>query len=76
MAWVKPPLKRPDGVLLIKSGQICSMAKTSANYRSKPAQAWRMPQGRDIFSTLTVEENILIGMASLKAAKPKKSQTI
>jgi urea transport system ATP-binding protein len=31
-----------------------------------------VPQGRDIFSTLTVEENILIGMAKFKGAKTRK----
>jgi len=33
-----------------------------------------VPQGREIFARLTVEENILMGMQQNQAAKPAKSK--
>ncbi len=68
-------LKCLMGILPIKSGQIClagqDICKLSPEQRVHAGLAY-VPQGRDIFSTLTVEENILIGMAKFKAAKSKK----
>ena len=68
-------LKCLMGILPIKSGQIClagqDISKLSPEQRVHAGLAY-VPQGRDIFSTLTVEENILIGMAKFKAAKSKK----
>jgi urea transport system ATP-binding protein len=34
-----------------------------------------VPQGRDIFSTLTVEENILIGMAKFSVKNAKSTES-
>ncbi len=45
--------------------------KLSPEQRVRAGLAY-VPQGRDIFSTLTVEENILIGMAKFSGAKTKK----
>lgn len=59
-------LKCLMGILPIKSGQICldgnEITKLTPEQRVRRGLAY-VPQGRDIFSTLTVEENILIGMA-------------
>lgn len=59
-------LKCLMGILPIKSGQILldgdDITKLSPEQRVHRGLAY-VPQGRDIFSTLTVEENILIGMA-------------
>jgi len=68
-------LKCLMGVLPIKSGQILldgkDISKLSPENRVREGMAY-VPQGRDIFSTLTVEENILIGMAKFKGSKAKK----
>ncbi|KAB0628462.1 urea ABC transporter ATP-binding subunit UrtE [Acinetobacter gandensis] len=68
-------LKCLMGILPIKSGQILldglDISKLSPEQRVRAGLAY-VPQGRDIFSTLTVEENILIGMAKFKGAKTKK----
>lgn len=68
-------LKCLMGILPIKSGQILldgkDIAKMSSEQRVRAGLAY-VPQGRDIFSTLTVEENILIGMAKFSGAKTRK----
>ena len=68
-------LKCLMGILPIKSGQILldglDISKLSPEQRVRAGLAY-VPQGRDIFSTLTVEENILIGMAKFKGAKTEK----
>lgn len=68
-------LKCLMGILSIKSGQILldgqDISKMSPEQRVRAGLAY-VPQGRDIFSTLTVEENILIGMAKFKGAKTRK----
>jgi urea transport system ATP-binding protein len=68
-------LKCLMGILPIKSGQILldgkDISKLSPEQRVRAGLAY-VPQGRDIFSTLTVEENILIGMAKFSGAKTKK----
>lgn len=68
-------LKCLMGILPIKSGQILldgkDIAKLSPEQRVHAGLAY-VPQGRDIFSTLTVEENILIGMAKFSARKAGK----
>jgi len=67
-------LKCLMGILPIKSGQILldgkDIAKMSPEQRVRAGLAY-VPQGRDIFSTLTVEENILIGMAKFSGAKTR-----
>ncbi|MCO8081659.1 urea ABC transporter ATP-binding subunit UrtE [Acinetobacter lwoffii] len=68
-------LKCLMGILPIKSGQILldgkDISKFSPEQRVREGLAY-VPQGRDIFSTLTVEENLLIGMAKFKGAKTRK----
>ena len=68
-------LKCLMGILPIKSGQILldgkDIAKMSPEQRVRAGLGY-VPQGRDIFSTLTVEENILIGMANFSGAKTRK----
>ena len=68
-------LKCLMGILPIKSGQILlndqDISKLSPEQRVRAGLAY-VPQGRDIFSTLTVEENILIGMAKFSRAKAKQ----
>lgn len=68
-------LKCLMGILPIKSGQILldgqDISKMSPEQRVRAGLAY-VPQGRDIFSTLTVEENILIGMAKFKGAKTRR----
>ncbi len=68
-------LKCLMGILPIKSGQILldgqDISKMSPEQRVRVGLAY-VPQGRDIFSTLTVEENILIGMAKFKGAKTRR----
>ena len=65
-------LKCLMGILPIKSGQILldgdDITKLSPEQRVHRGLAY-VPQGRDIFSTLTVEENILIGMAKFSGSK-------
>ena len=68
-------LKCLMGILPIKSGQILlegqDISKMSPEQRVRAGLAY-VPQGRDIFSTLTVEENILIGMAKFNSKKAKQ----
>lgn len=68
-------LKCLMGILPIKSGQILlngkDISKLSPEQRVREGLAY-VPQGRDIFSTLTVEQNILIGMAKFSGAKTRK----
>ena len=68
-------LKCLMGILPIKSGEIVldgqDISKMSPEQRVRAGLAY-VPQGRDIFSTLTVEENILIGMAKFSGAQAKK----
>lgn len=68
-------LKCLMGVLPIKSGQVLldgkDISKFTPEQRVRAGLAY-VPQGRDIFSTLTVEENILIGMAKFSGAKTRK----
>ena len=68
-------LKCLIGLLPIKSGQICldnkDISKLSPEQRIRAGFAY-VPQGREIFSTLSVEENILIGMAKFSSKKAKK----
>lgn len=68
-------LKCLMGILPIKSGQILlneqDISKFSSEQRVRAGLAY-VPQGRDIFSTLTVEENILIGMAKFSGRKAKQ----
>lgn len=68
-------LKCLMGILPIKSGKIMldgkAIHKLAPEQRVKGGLAY-VPQGRDIFSTLSVEENILIGMAKFKGAKASK----
>jgi len=68
-------LKCLMGILPIKSGQILlndqDISKLFPEQRVRAGLAY-VPQGRDIFSTLTVEENILIGMAKFSRAKAKQ----
>ena len=68
-------LKCLMGILPIKSGEILlngkDISKLSPEQRVREGLAY-VPQGRDIFSTLTVEENILIGMAKFKGSKTHK----
>lgn len=63
------------GILPIKSGEVLldgkDIAKMTPEQRVRAGLAY-VPQGRDIFSTLTVEENILIGMAKFSGAKTRK----
>ena len=67
-------LKCLMGILPIKSGQILldgdDITKLSPEQRVHRGLAY-VPQGRDIFSTLTVEENILIGMAKFSGSKAR-----
>lgn len=68
-------LKCLMGILPIKSGEIVldgqDISKMSPEQRVRAGLAY-VPQGRDIFSTLTVEENILIGMAKFSGTQAKK----
>ena len=65
-------LKCLMGILPIKSGQVVldgtDISKLTPEQRVRAGLAY-VPQGRDIFSTLTVEENILIGMAKFSRSK-------
>ncbi len=68
-------LKCLMGQLPIASGEVrlndVSLNKLSPEDRVRQGIAY-VPQGREIFSTLTVEENILIGMASLPSKHAKQ----
>ena len=67
-------LKCLMGLLPIKGGQVLlenqDMTSLSPEQRVRHGLAY-VPQGRDIFSMLTVEENILIGMARFPARKAR-----
>ncbi|MEN9865714.1 MAG: urea transporter ATP-binding subunit UrtE [Pseudomonadota bacterium] len=65
-------LKCLMGVLPAKRGEICFMGQRINNLAPHQRAALGMayvPQGRDIFARLTVEENLLLGMASLPRKK-------
>jgi urea transport system ATP-binding protein len=68
-------LKCLMGLLPAKSGQIMldgqDLSTMSPEQRVRHGLAY-VPQGREIFSMLTVEENILIGMARFSGAKTRK----
>ena len=68
-------LKCLMGLLPIRSGQIMldgtDISRLSPEQRVRQGMAY-VPQGRDIFSTLSVEENILIGMARFSGAKTRR----
>lgn len=68
-------LKCLMGLLPAKSGQIMldgqDLSTLSPEQRVRHGLAY-VPQGREIFSMLTVEENILIGMARFSGAKTRK----
>lgn len=68
-------LKSLMGLLPLKSGQIQFDGKdittTSPHARAAMGIGY-VPQGREIFNRLTVEENLMMGMAPLPAAKAKK----
>ncbi|WLP94241.1 urea ABC transporter ATP-binding subunit UrtE [Psychrobacter sp. M13] len=68
-------LKCLMGILPIKSGEILldgkDISKMTPELRVRAGLAY-VPQGRDIFSTLSVEENILIGMAKFSQGKASK----
>ncbi|WP_201539136.1 urea ABC transporter ATP-binding subunit UrtE [Psychrobacter sp. 1044] len=68
-------LKCLMGILPIKSGEILldgkDISQMTPEQRVRAGLAY-VPQGRDIFSTLTVEENILIGMAKFSQRKASK----
>jgi len=67
-------LKCLMGLLPIKGGQVMlenqDITGLSPEQRVRHGLAY-VPQGRDIFSMLTVEENILIGMARFPARKAR-----
>ncbi len=67
-------LKCLMGLLPIKGGQVMlenqDITSLSPEQRVRHGLAY-VPQGRDIFSMLTVEENILIGMARFPARKAR-----
>lgn len=67
-------LKCLMGLLPIKGGQVMlddqDITGLSPEQRVRHGLAY-VPQGRDIFSMLTVEENILIGMARFPASKAR-----
>jgi urea transport system ATP-binding protein len=68
-------LKCLMGVLPVKSGQIMLADKDVTNLspyaRASLGMAY-VPQGREIFSRLTVEENLLMGLAVLKGKAASK----
>jgi urea transport system ATP-binding protein len=68
-------LKCLMGLLPAKSGQISlddqDLSKLSPENRVRQGLAY-VPQGREIFSMLTVEENILIGMARFSGSKARR----
>ncbi len=68
-------LKCLMGLLPIKSGQVLldgkNISHLSPEQRVRQGLAY-VPQGREIFSMLTVEENILIGMARFSGPKTRR----
>ena len=67
-------LKCMMGILPVKSGSISfgdkEITKLAPHARVAAGMAY-VPQGREIFGRLTVEENLLMGMASLKGREAK-----
>jgi urea transport system ATP-binding protein len=63
------------GVLPIASGSVefggVDIARLAPNRRAALGMAY-VPQGREIFSRLTVEENILMGMATLPSREARR----
>lgn len=68
-------LKCLMGLLPIRSGRILldgqDISRLSPEQRVRTGLAY-VPQGREIFSTLSVEENILIGMARFSGRKTRQ----
>lgn len=68
-------LKCLMGVLPLAQGQVMldgkDITKLKAHQRAALGMAY-VPQGRDIFARLTVEENILMGMATFSGAKARR----
>jgi urea transport system ATP-binding protein len=68
-------LKTMMGLLRPRQGKLEfegeDITKTPPEMRSKKGIGY-VPQGRDIFSTLTVEENLLLGLEALPKAERKK----
>lgn len=68
-------LKCLMGVVPVASGSIeldrSSITRMAPHLRAALGMAY-VPQGRDIFSRLTVEENILMGLASKPAARARR----
>ena len=62
------------GVLPVSEGEVVfsgqTINKLAPHQRAKAGMAY-VPQGREIFARLTVEENLLMGMASLPSARAK-----
>lgn len=68
-------LKCLMGVLPVARGQVILDGKditTLAPHRRAARGMAYVPQGRDVFARLTVEENILMGMASFSGAKARR----
>jgi len=67
-------LKCLMGVLPIAKGRVCldgeDISRLAPHQRAALGMAY-VPQGRDIFARLTVEENILMGMARFPAGKAR-----
>ena len=67
-------LKCLMGVLPVASGQVsfdgANITKLTPHERARAGIAY-VPQGREIFARLTVEENLLMGMANLPAKRSK-----
>ncbi|SAI30473.1 branched-chain ABC transporter ATP-binding protein [Bordetella ansorpii] len=68
-------LKCLMGVLPVASGSVMldghDVTKLAPHQRAARGMAY-VPQGRDIFARLTVEENIVMGMATQPAAKARR----
>ena len=68
-------LKCVMGVLPVASGNIAfdgaDITRLAPHQRAARGMAY-VPQGRDIFARLTVEENILMGMATKPAARARR----
>ncbi len=68
-------LKSIMGVVPVKSGRIVLDGQditTLAPYQRAALGIGYVPQGREIFNRLTVEDNLLMGLAPLKGAKARK----
>ena len=68
-------LKSIMGSLSVRSGSIAfsggELARLPAWERAKCGIAL-VPQGREIFSMLTVEENLLVGLAGVRGSRPRQ----